>query len=257
MTASYARVAAVGVCALLLVGCETAVEGGLPEAQANRVLVALHEAGIGARKEPEGGRGEPTFAVHVPSDDVARALEVLRAEGLPKPADPGFHEVFGEGSLVPTATEERGRYAAALAGELSRSIEAIDGVVDARVHVAIPDARGFALDDAPLRPRGSVLVKHRPNRSPIDESAVRALVAGAVEDMRPEDVSVVLVPAPARAPVERALVKVGPVWVARSSATLLRALFAGTAVAGMCLAAGLVILVRRRRRWTGVEEAGA
>lgn len=247
---------AVAVCGLLAVGCQTVIEAGLPEGQANRMLVVLDQAGIGASKEPEGRRGKSTYEVRVAQDDVARALEVLRAQNLPRSEEPGFKEVFGQGSLVPTATEERGRYASALAGELARSIETIDGVLDARVHVAIPDARDFALDEARPKPRASVLVKYRAGRPPVEASAIRELVSGAVDGMDPKDVSVVAIAAPRRHSAGvRSLVQVGPVWVARSSADTLRAIFAGTAVAGMLLAVALVVLLRRRRNGARVPAS--
>src|SRR5690606_28919827 len=110
----------------------------------------------------EPGASSGGYRVLVASDEVAAALSVLRAEELPRAPEPGLHDVFGRASLVPTATEERARLTAALGGELARSVESIDGVLDARVHVALPDASELPLDVAPPRPRASVLVRHRP-----------------------------------------------------------------------------------------------
>jgi type III secretion protein J len=235
--------------ALVLTGCETAVAGGLSETQANEMLVALQQEGVGALKEPdEGARNERVWRVTVPSDDAARALQVLRANNLPRAAAPGLHEVFGDGSLVPTPTEERGRYAAALAGELSRSIETIDGVLGARVHVAIPDARSFSLDESPRAPRASVLVRHRGQEAPFDQGAIQALVAGAVDGLEGEQVSVVSVATQVESREAPPLAKVGPVWVAQGSARLLRGIFAAAAISGMLVAAGLGLLTLRHQR---------
>lgn len=250
-----AAVVAMAAAGLATAGCDTALQTGLPEEQANRVLVALHDEGIGATKERDGPRGDASFEIRVAQDDVAQALAVLRARNLPRAADPGFEEVFGEGSLVPTPSEEQGRYATALAGELARSIETIDGVLDARVHVAVSDGRDFLLDESRPHPQASVLVKHHEGSVSVDDDGLRALVAGAVEGMRPQDVTVVRVAAPTPAGQDgEPLVAVGPVWVARSSAGTLRALLSLVALAGMCLAAGLAILLRRQRR--RVRSAG-
>lgn len=244
--------ALLGALALTLAGgCEATVESGLTEKQANRIVVALHEQQIAADKEKEDARGdEARYRVVVASDDVGPALGLLRAAELPRREDPGLNEVFGEGGLVPTATEERARYVAAVGGELSRSIEAIDGVLDARVHVAIPDTRDFALDEEPPRPRASVLVKYRPGEPPYEEDAVRALVAGAVEGMRAEDVAIVGVagapdPEPSAA---SALVHVGPIAVTRGSAPALKAVLGGALGLHAVLALALVLLVLRHRR---------
>ncbi|HJL47115.1 MAG TPA: hypothetical protein RMG45_14790, partial [Polyangiaceae bacterium LLY-WYZ-15_(1-7)] len=107
--------------ATLALGCRATLQNDLSENEADQVLVALHGQGIGAAKEPAGGTGEARYTVTVSPEEVAPALEILRAEGLPRDDAPGLNEVFGEGGLVPTATEERARYVAALSGELSRS----------------------------------------------------------------------------------------------------------------------------------------
>lgn len=235
--------------ALLLGGCESTIAQGLDEPQANLILVTLegHEIG-GSKEQVATPGGDPTFEVRVSSDDVGRALAVLRAADLPRASEPGLADVFGEGSLVPTATEERARYAAAIAGELAGSIESIDGVLDARVHVAIPEPRGFALDDERPRPRASVLIKHLPGEPPYDIVQIRSLVAGAVHGMAPEDVAVVGVPGPPAPVLTGSLVRVGPISVTRGSSFALKAVL-GTALAlDVVLAAALVVLWTRRRR---------
>lgn len=243
--------------AVLLVGCESTIASGLPEEQANRIVLVLDESGIGASKDRLPGSGdEALWEVTVPAGDVARSLAVLRAADLPRHPEPGIGEVFGEGSLVPTATEERARYAAALAGDLASSIEAIDGVLDARVHVAIPEARDFALDEEPPRPRASVLIKYRPGDAPYEEAAIQALVAGAVHGMRPEDVAVVGVPGPARPESGASLVRVGPIAVTQGSSAALKTILGAALGLNLVLAVALVLVWMRRRRPLRPEAAG-
>jgi len=233
---------------LLTFGCEAAVESGLDEAEANAIVVALHEAQIGARKEPDPG-GDDRFRVLVPTDDVGPALERMREEGLPRPDSPGLSEMFAEGGLVPTATEEQARYVAALGGELSSSIEAMDGVLDARVHVALPDTRRLALDEERPRPRASVLIRHRGARPGYSDEAVQAIVAGAVQHMAPEDVAVVGVPVEIReANRGERLVSVGPITVSRGSASSLKAILGGALALHVVLAGLLVWVLSRRRK---------
>jgi type III secretion protein J len=204
---------------LALAGCGgEAVVHNLDEGQANAVVVALDEGGIPAEKRRDDA-AEDRWAVAVPSGVAAQARRVLSDRGLPRSRAPGFAEVFGEGSMVPTPTEERALYLHALAGELSRTVEAIDGVVTARVHLALPP-------NDPLRPgattppRAAVLVKASPGaRGRVEPLAqgVRALVAGAVEGLDAATVSVVVTEA-------------APVAVARPPApSRRRALLAGLA----------------------------
>jgi len=230
-------------------GCQAELEQGLDEAQANAIVVALDQHGIGATKSAElGGGEEPAYTVSVAPDDVAPALAVLRSEGLPRERDPGLDEMFGEGSLVPTATEERARMTAALSGELSRSIESIDGVLDARVHIALPQAQVLGLDAPRPRARASVLVRHRGPSAPCDEAEIRRLVAGAIEDMAAEDVAVVGVPVAPTPDAERQLAQVGPFSVSRASATALKITFGALLGTNLVLALGLALSFLRASR---------
>ncbi len=166
---------------------------GLDEPQANQVLVALEEAGLGGRKERADG-AEAGWTVLVPSGAAGRAQRLLAERELPRPRPPGFGEVFGKGSMVPSAAEERALYLHALAGELSRSVEAIDGVVQARVHLALPEPNPLRAEAAPA-PRAAVLVKSLPgarDRLAALSGGIQALVAGAVAGLEPGAVSVVV-----------------------------------------------------------------
>lgn len=230
----------------LLMACEATVEEGLSEESANAIVVALHDAEIGARKEMSDG-DEGLFRVIVPADDVGDALTTLRSEGLPRREQTGFEEVFGEGGLVPTATEERARYVSALGGELARSIESIEGVLESRVHIALPDTRRVSLDDTPPSARASVLMKYRGESQPVTDDALKALIVGAVQSMATEDVSVVAVRVQPRTTTSGSrLVSVGPFSVSRGSATGLKLALGGLLLLNVLLAA-FVVLLRLRR----------
>ncbi|MCC7538370.1 MAG: secretion protein [Deltaproteobacteria bacterium] len=261
MTRSRWRALSAVSWALSLAACDVTLATGLAESEANQVVVALDREGIGAEKrEAEGG--DEGFAVHVSPDDVAPALAVLRASGLPRAPEPGLAQMFTGQGLVPTPTEERARYAVGLAGDLARSIEAIDGIVDARVHLAIPERDPARLDEPEAsrpRPTASLLVRHRGAQLPTDANGLRSLVAGAVEGMRREDVTVVAVPVPSAPSREgrTGLVRVGPVSVTRGSAGPFR-LFVGAALCGhVVLALLLAVVALRKRKPAPAEPAAA
>jgi type III secretion protein J len=179
---------------------------------------------VAASKAREDGADE-RWRVDVEGGDAARAQRILAERELPRARPPGLAEVFGKGSMVPTPTEEHALLLHALAGELARSLEAVDGVVTARVHLGLrqPD---------PLRPgergapRASVLVKCRaPACAAVRalEPGVRAMVAGAVDGLEPAAVALVIAEAAesgARAapPARRAGLLVGLALVAALSA---------------------------------------
>jgi type III secretion protein J len=180
-------------------GCgREAILHGLDEGRANHVIVALDEAGVAARKERDDA-AEGSWRVEVSPGDAAAARRILAERELPRRTPPGFGEVFGKGSVVPTPSEERALYLHALCGELARSLEAIDGVVEARVHVALPSPEV-------LRPepgggsRAAVLVRTRSGaRAGLERLApgIQSLVAGAVQGLDAAAVAVVIAEAPA------------------------------------------------------------
>lgn len=236
------------VLALALVGCQAELAAGLSENDANAMIVALDRAGIGASKESEAGSDPPLYVVRVGPDDVADALAVVRAEGLPRAIEPGVAEVFGEGSLVPTPTEERARFVAATSGEIARSIESIEGVLDARVHIALPDTSSLSFDAPRPPPRASVLIRYRGDLAPYDESAIRRLVAGAVDGLDEASIAVVGVATPAAPPVSERMSHLGPISVTRGSATTLKLVLGGLLALNLVLAAALGVVTTRRRQ---------
>src|SRR5690349_10882542 len=148
----------VSLIALLTSACDARLASSLTEAQANELVAALDSHGIGAEKSASSGSGqEAAFDVAVQRGELAEALTVLEARGLPRREEPGIAETYREPALVPTPTEERARYLSALSGEIAQSLERVEGVVDARVHVAVPDTSNVPLDVAAPTPRASVL----------------------------------------------------------------------------------------------------
>ena len=77
----------------------------------------------------------------------------------------------------------------ALEGELARTIRSLDRVQDARVHLVMPDRPLFSRDK--VEATASIVLKVRGTLEPHQVRAIRHLVAGAVNGLRPERVSVV------------------------------------------------------------------
>src|SRR5262245_31877616 len=132
-------------------GCGVELEHGLDERQANEVVAVLESAGIGADKVQEDGQAN-AYKIVVPHGESARAFALLESRDLPKRALRGLGDTFAGGTLLPSPVEDRARYAAALAGELERSLEEIPGVVSARVHLALPPEESLIGDAARPRP---------------------------------------------------------------------------------------------------------
>lgn len=234
-------------CLLFALGCSAPIAGGLDDSEANRVVVALEHARVEATKEPDPG-AEGKWRVDVARDEVPHALSVLRDEELPRSPPPGVLDAVGKGSLVPSEAAEHAQLIAGMAGDLERSLEGVDGVLTARVHLNVP-APNPLRDIAAPHGSASVLLEHRGSTPPLSADSVQRLVAGGVAGLLPTDVAVVMVSRPAP-PIASGseLGHVGPIAVARASMQKLQAaLIALVAVVALLAGATLVLYAQLTR----------
>jgi type III secretion protein J len=259
-TAARARRLALVVVAFAcgtLGACSTNILHGIDERAANDAARALERVGIGVEKLPdEGGAAAGAgarFTLRVSRGDGARALDLLRALGLPRELRHGFAETYAQPSLIPTPSEERARYVDALAGEIERTLEEVDGVVSARVHLVLEETDPLAVDAKPREPaRAAVLLTTRPGREPIARADVQRLVAGSVGGLDAAAVAVVFTAAPAAPEDEPTVTAMGPLRVAPGSRAVL---VAGLAVGLGVLALLAALLLVTARRLAALERA--
>jgi flagellar M-ring protein FliF len=130
-----------------------------------------------------------TGTLEVPSTELAATRVALAAEGVPARGK-GF-ELFDESQFAVPPDVQRINYLRALQGELARSIQQIDAVQAARVHIALPPPTPFVREQKPTT--GSVIVTLKPGRSLNQNQAagIVGLVSKAVEGLKPENVTVV------------------------------------------------------------------
>jgi type III secretion protein J len=237
--------------------CSTNILHGIDERSANESTAALERAGIGAEKLPDEGAAAgagASYTIRVARADGTRAVDLLRALGLPHDRRRGFAETYGQPSLIPTPSEERARYVDALAGEIERTLESADGVVSARVHLVLEESDPLAADGRPRNPaRAAVLLKARPGAAPFSEGDVQKLVAGSVAGLQPAAVAVVVTAAADPAAVSPAsLAALGPLRITPGT----RPLLLGALVAGLALLALLAaLLLMTARRIAALERA--
>ncbi len=176
--------------ALLLAGCdkETTLHAGLEERQANLVMAALLDAGINCHKEP-GEEG--TWNVMVAEPKFAQAVNLLERLGLPRQSRQGIAEVFKKTGMISSPSEERIRFMDALAQDIARTISMIDGVVDARVHVVLPENAPFARNAPPSS--AAVAIRSRWDTDLTDiVPSVKGLVKNAIEGLSHEKIQVTI-----------------------------------------------------------------
>jgi len=192
-TSGQKAVTGVAVLALLLGGFFFASWAGKPTyAPAFTNLAAADASAITSKlteeKQPyrlaDGGS-----SVEVPQSDVYAVRIKLSGAGLPA-GNAGGYSLMDKQGLTSSDFQQHVTYQRALEGELQKTIEAIDGVQGAIVHLVIP-AQDVFTDDA-RKPTASVLVKALPSQ-PMKASQVQAivhLVSSSVEGLSAEDVTV-------------------------------------------------------------------
>lgn len=180
--------AAIAAVAVLLAGCdkEATLHSGLAERQANLVMAALLDAGISCHKSP-GEEG--TWNVSVVESKFADAVNLLEKAGLPRNAHQGIGEVFKKTGMISSPSEERIRFMDALAQDLARTISGIEGVVDARVHIVLPENDPFARHTMPSS--AAVAIRSRWDADLTDVvPSVKGLVKNAIEGLQYEKIMV-------------------------------------------------------------------
>ena len=180
------------VLALLTACSQQELYGQLNERQANEMVAMLRNAGLEAEKAP--ARDGKSFVVNTSANDFSRAVEVLHAGGFPRESFDTLGQVFKKEGFVSSPTEERARFTHALSQELSNTLSNIDGVVQARVHVSVPERNPLA--DKPTPATASVFIKHRPGTDLSQQvGKIKGLVVNAMEGLPYDNVTVAMFPA--------------------------------------------------------------
>lgn len=178
--------------ALLLASCaKVPLFSELDEEEANEIMAHLLEQKIECVKV--SGK-ESKWILQVPQDDFTLAMQTLQALGLPREKRVKMSEVFQKSGLVSSPTEERIRFIDALSQELADTMMKIDGVIAAKVHIALPS--NDPLGDSKMTPSAAVFIKYRAGYD-VETSTpdLKHLVTKSVEGLLFDDVELVLTPA--------------------------------------------------------------
>jgi type III secretion protein J len=199
---------ALGLLALLLVGCDDPLYSNLDEREANEMLAILLQHDIGAdRTRAKDG----TVTISVSKSQLADAVTLLKERGYPRQRYASVADVFPGDSLISSPLQERARLNYALSQELSHTISDIDGVLSARVHIVLPENDRSQKESAPSS--ASVFIRHA-RAVPLEPVVpqIKTLIANSVPGVVYDRVTVVLVPVdgpPTVHPAEDPAVKVG------------------------------------------------
>ena len=161
---------------------KTILYAGLEPRDAAAVTAKLDAMNVKYDAKGDGG------TILVPADQVTKLRMALAQDNLPA-AGVGYEifdksDAFGTTAFVQNINRLR-----ALEGELARSIQTIDGIDSARVHLVIPEREIFSRDDQ--TPSASVVLKTRNVLGHEQVSAIQHLVAAAVAGLTADRVAIV------------------------------------------------------------------
>ena len=154
----------------------------LASPDASAIVEELNAQGVKYELADGGG------TVMVPKDQVYAMRLAMSGKGLPAGKSTGYALLDKEG-VTASEFQQQVKYQRAVEGELQSTLEAMDGVSSAVVHIALPKDNVFADDTA--KPTASVLVGLKPGTK-LNGSQVQAmthLVASSIEGMSPADVT--------------------------------------------------------------------
>lgn len=150
----------------------------------------LDEIGAALKKIQYSSYSIDSKGVKVKSDDVMRLRLKLAGEGLPSRGQIGW-EQFDKQDFTRTKFEQGIDKLRAIQGEMSRTINSLEGIISSRVHIVMPNEKLFEEDEK--EPTAAIYLKTYRNVQ-ISRKQIRAitlLVSRSVEGLRPEKVTIV------------------------------------------------------------------
>ncbi|HYH35224.1 MAG TPA: flagellar basal-body MS-ring/collar protein FliF [Nocardioides sp.] len=155
----------------------------LASTDASAIVDELNAAGAAYELADGGG------TIMVPNEQVYDLRLSMSGKGLPAGNDTGY-ALLDEQGITTSEFQQQVTYQRALQDELARTLESLEGVRTAVVHLALPEEEVFASDEA--EPTASVLLDLAPGTG-LDSGQVQAvtnLVSSSIEGMDPEQVTV-------------------------------------------------------------------
>jgi len=168
---------------LFQTGCTSTVRENLDREEARTQVLLLEEAGIQARAIQSGRTPRSGWAVEVPSSREKQARSILASLKMPVHSS-GMHHRKQIGSILfPEPGEEKMLKELHLSSQIEEMLESIPGVLDARIHLNLPQKnKGLFYDqpDSGASASASVLIRHIGETAPLSEEQVNRIIRGAV-----------------------------------------------------------------------------
>lgn len=159
--------------------------GELDPTDSQRIVTQLQSMGVLYELKKDGKQ------IMVPADNVGKIRMRLADQGLPGSGIIGYEIFDKSGSLGTTNFLQNVNYIRALEGELARTVEALNSVKGARVHLVLPKRELFSREKQ--QPSASVFLRMQgPERLNAEQiSSIQHLIAAAVPSLVPSHISII------------------------------------------------------------------
>ena len=193
LMALFGAAALIAVLAFMFIGARDAdyrpLFPTLSEKDGGQIIDKLAQMNV-PYKFADGGS-----VILVPSGRVHELRMKLAAQGLPSTGGAGGntagYELLDKNSFGQTQGQERMKVQRAIEGELTTTIQALESVKSARVHLALPQMNGFFREQQ--KPSASVVLTLHAGRT-LDRNQIAGIVrvvSGSVPELQAKAVSVV------------------------------------------------------------------
>jgi flagellar M-ring protein FliF len=159
----------------------TMLFGNLTSKNASEIIKKLEEQNVKYKLVNSG------TAIMVPKDKVYKLRIQLSSEGMVSDGSKGF-EIFDKTSLGMTDFVQNIDYQRAMEGELKRTIQSINGIDFARIHLVFPKEKVFKEDQK--KPTASVFLKLKKRLTSKQVQGIANLISSAIEGMDASDVTI-------------------------------------------------------------------
>jgi flagellar M-ring protein FliF len=153
--------------------------------EANAVIQKLDAEKIPHRLADNG------TTILIPHEDVYEKRVSLAGEGVVKSGGGTGFELFDRTNLGMTDFQEKIAKTRATEGELQRTISGLTPVQSARVHIATPQASLYSTTQQPTTASVAIQTKAGMQLSAQEVRGITQLVSGAVEGLKPDNVTIV------------------------------------------------------------------
>ncbi|MBL4803035.1 MAG: flagellar M-ring protein FliF [Emcibacter sp.] len=157
---------------------------GLDLSDSSKIVQSLEAQAIPYKLVGDGS------TILVPENQVSRIRISVAEQGLTNGGSLGYEIFDRSDSLGATSFVQNINRLRALEGELARTIQSIEKVTSARIHLVLPQRRLFSNENR--QATASIFIKSSSGRLSRNQiMAIQNLVAAAVPDLQPERISIV------------------------------------------------------------------